>query len=143
MKAKDGILATPTRATRIGIADDVVSLVHGFYQGDGFTRLLPGYKDVVSVGCKILKQKRLLLSNLKELFIEFRNIHSNIKINFSKFCSLQPKWYVLLGSSGSHAVCVCKIHQNAKLVATACQLDCKEMMKAVVCDISDKNCMVY
>ena len=49
----------------------------------------------------------------------------------------------LLVSSGSHAVCVCKIHQNAKLVATACQLDDKEMMKAIVCDISDKNCMVH
>ena len=104
--------------------------------------LLPGSKDVVSVGYKIHQQKRLLLCNLKELFIEFRNIYSYIKISFSKFCSLQPKWCVLLGSSGSHEVCVCKIHQNAKLVATACQLDYKEMMKVIVCDISDKHCMV-
>ena len=50
VKAKDGVLATPTRATRKGIADDVVSLVHGFYQDDEFTRLLPGSKDVVNVG---------------------------------------------------------------------------------------------
>ena len=28
-------------------------------------------------------------------------------------------------------------------MATACQLDYKEMMTAIVCDISDKNCMVY
>ena len=28
-------------------------------------------------------------------------------------------------------------------MATACQLDYKEMMKAIVCDISDKNCMVH
>ena len=104
MKAKDGVLATPTRATRKGIPDDVVSLVHGFYQDGKCTRLLPGSKDVVSVGYKIHQQKRLLLCNLKELFIEFRNIHSNIKISSSKFCSLWPKWCVLLGSSGSHAV---------------------------------------
>ena len=82
MKAKDGVLATPTRATKKGIADDIVSLVHGFYQDDEFTRLLPGSKDVVSVGYKIHQQKRLLLCNLKELFIEFRNIYSNIKISF-------------------------------------------------------------
>ena len=143
MKAKDGVFATPTPAIRKDIADDVVSLVHGFYQDDEFTRLLPGSKDVVSVGYKIHQQKRLLLCNLKELFIEFRNIHSNIKISFSKFCSLQPKWCISFGSSGSHAVCVCKIHQNAKLVATACQMDHKEMMKAIVCDISDKNCMIH
>ena len=138
-----GVFATPTRASRKGIADDVVSLVHGFYQDDKFTRLLPGSKDVVGVGYQIHKQKCLMLCNLKELFIEFRNIHSNIKINFSKFCSLQPKWCVLLGLSGSHAVCVCKIHQNAKLVATACQLDYKEMKKGIVCDICDKNCMIH
>ena len=80
VKAKDGVLATPTRAIRKGIADDVVSLVHGFYQDDEFTRWLPGFKDVVSVGYKIHQQKHLLLCNLKELFVEFRNIHSNIKI---------------------------------------------------------------
>ena len=60
MKAKDGVLAAPTRATRKGIADDV-SLVHSFYQDDEFTRLLPGSKDVVSVGYKIHQQKRLLI----------------------------------------------------------------------------------
>ena len=89
VKAKDGVLAKPTRAIRKGIADDVVTPVHGFYRDDEFTRLLPGYKDIVSVGYNIHQQKRLLLCTLKELFIEFRNIHSNIKISFSKFCSLR------------------------------------------------------
>ena len=51
--------------------------MHGFYQDDEFTRLLPGSKDVVSVGYTIHQQKRLLLSNLKELFIEFRNIQTS------------------------------------------------------------------
>ena len=53
MKAKDGVLAKPTRATRKSNADDAVSLVHDCYQDDEFTRLLPGSKDVVSVGYKI------------------------------------------------------------------------------------------
>ena len=143
VKAKDGVLAIPTRATRKGIANDVVSLVHGFYQDDEFARLLPGFKDVVSVGYKIHQQIKMPFVIQFKRAIKFTNIYSNIKISFSKFCSLQPKWCVLLGLSGSHAVCVCKIHQNAKLVATACQLDYKEMMKAIVCDISDKNCMVH
>ena len=72
------------------MADDVIYLVHDLYQDDEFTRWLPGFKDVVSVGYKIHQQKHLLLCNLKQLFVEFRNIHSNIKIGFSKFCSLQP-----------------------------------------------------
>ena len=65
MRAKDEVLATPTRVTRKGIADDVVSFVHGFYQDDEFTRLLPGSEDVVSVGYKIHQQKRLLFCNFK------------------------------------------------------------------------------
>ena len=49
----------------------------------------------------------------------------------------------LLDLSGSHVVGVGEIPQNAKLVATACQLDYKEMKKAIVCDISDENCIVH
>ena len=89
------------------------------------------------------QQKRLLLCNLKELFVKFKNHHQNIKISFFKFCSLRLKWCVLLGTSGSHTVCVCALHQNVKLLATACQLDYKEMMQIIVCDLNDKICMVH
>ena len=143
LKSEFGVLAKPSRVSKKGFSEDVVSLVHSFYQDDEFSRLMPGAKDFVSVGYKVHEQKRLLLCNLRELYVEFKNLHSNIKISFSKFCSLQPKWCVLMGSSGSHAVCVCAIHQNAKLLSIACQMEYKEMMQIMVCDITNKNCMVH
>ena len=44
------------------------------------------------------------------------------KISFSKFCSLQPKWCVCAGSSGTHSVCVCTIHQNIILLIDTAQI---------------------
>ena len=88
LKSEHGILAKPARASRKGIDEKIVALVHSFYQDDEFSRLLPGSKDFVSIGYKVHQQKRLLLCNLKELFVEFKNHHQNIKISFSKFCSL-------------------------------------------------------
>ena len=98
MKAKAGVLAIPTPATRKGIADDVVSLVHGFCQDDEFTRLLPGSKDVVSVGYKIHQQKRLLLCNLKELFIGvFYSVHLAVmQFVFAKFTKMLNWWLLLV-----------------------------------------------
>ena len=122
---------------------ETASFVRALYEDDEFTRLLPGSKDIVSISYKVHQQKRLILCNLKKLFIEFRNLPPNVKISFSKFWSLRPKWCVLLGSSGSHAVCVCAIHQNAKLLDAACQLDYKEMIQIIVCDASSKTCLVH
>ena len=48
-----------------------------------------------------------------------------------------------MGSSGSHTVCVCSIHQNAKLLASACGMDYKDLMKVLVCDLASKYCMVH
>ena len=36
------------------------------------------------------------------------------KIGFSKFAELYPQHFVLAEASGTHAVCVCTIHQNVK-----------------------------
>ena len=83
VKAEHGILAKPSRASRKGIGKNIVPLALDFYQDDEFSRLLPGSKDVVSVGYKVHQQKRLLLCNLKELFVEFKNLYPDIKISFS------------------------------------------------------------
>ena len=40
------------------------------------------------------------------------------KIGFSKFAELYPQHCVLAEASGTHAVCVCTIHQNVKLMMT-------------------------
>ena len=62
------------------------------------------------------KQKRLVLGNLKELYQAFKNEHPTLHIGFTKFAELRPKHCILAGASGTHAVCVCTIHQNVKLM---------------------------
>ena len=103
---------------RVGILQETIDLVESFYQNDEYSREMPGAKQFVSVGYKIHKQKRLLLCNLSELYAVFKEKYPDLKIGLSKFCSLRPKWCKNIGSSGSHTVCVCTIHQNTIL---ACQ----------------------
>jgi len=61
----------------------------------------------------------------------------------AKFCALRPKWCEFAGASGNHQVCVYSIHQNAQLIAVACGIDYKDMVGTVVCDLSNKSCMVH
>ena len=82
-------------------------------------RCLVRMKDFVSVrqeGKRVHVQKRLVLSNLKEVFCAFKDAFPNQKIGFSKFTELRPPHFVLAGASGTHSVCVCTMHQNIKLM---------------------------
>lgn len=74
-------------------------------------------------GEKLSVQKRLILGNLREIFRNFREVHPEIKIGFSKFASLRPRNCVLAGSAGTHSVCVCTIHQNVKLMLESCKIE--------------------
>ena len=38
------------------------------------------------------EKKRLLLVRLKELYIQFKKRNPQLKIGFTKFCELHPKW---------------------------------------------------
>ena len=49
---------------------------------------------------------------LKELYQSFKGRLPGIKVGFSTFATLTPKWCVLAGSAGTHVVCVCAINQN-------------------------------
>lgn len=89
-------------------------------------------------------QKRLLLSNLRELHEEFRQIYPNNKIGFSKFCSLRPKWCVTVGTSGTHSVYVCTIHQNVKLYMDALNTNetYHDLIAKTLCCPESKNCLL-
>ena len=65
-------------------------------------------------------QKRLVLSNLRDLYEAWKEANSDKKVGFSTFAGLRPIICVLAGATGTHAVCVCKYHQNARLMADAC-----------------------
>ena len=94
-------------------------LVHAFYEDDEYSRQVPTKKDYVSIEKGVHNQKRLILCNLHELFVAFKERNPDVKILFSKFCTLSPEWCVTAGSSGTYLVCVCTTHQNTILLVDA------------------------
>ena len=123
-KAKDlvkkkGILSTPNPKVGQILTTETADHVRSFYECDEVSQMLPGKKDFVSVkqeGKCIHVQKRLVLSNLREVYQLFKEKFPTMSIGFSKFAELRPKHCCLAGASGTHAVCVCTIHQNVKLM---------------------------
>ena len=108
LKKNYGILANPEGKRGKTLQEDIQNKVIEFFQDDEFSRLCPGKKDYVSVkikGERVQMQKRLLLCNLKEMHIAYKE-RNGLEIGFTKFCELRPKWCVTVSSSGSHSVCV-------------------------------------
>ena len=104
LKNVDGILAKPVPKKGKKLPQETLELVLNFYEDDEFSRQMPGKKDCVSIGNNVQKQKRLVLCNLREMYSAFKEKNPNIKLGFSKFCSLRPKWCVIAGSTGTHSV---------------------------------------
>ena len=142
-----GILADPAKAQGKTLSQVTVDAVKEFYEDDEFSRMCPGKKDFVSVKegtGRVHKQKRLLLTNLKEMHIEFKK-RTNLKVGLSKFCELRPKWCVTVDSSGMHSVCVCQTHQNLKLLISALpqRIDMKDVFLKTVCSLESRECMLH
>ena len=107
-----------------------------------------GKKEYLTVkvdGPKEKFQKHLLLLNIREVFLEFKKVNTDVQIGFSKFCELQPKYVVNVNSSGMHKVCVCEYHQNVKLMLLS--LPVKIYYKDAICkavsNIDTRNCMLH
>jgi hypothetical protein len=144
---EQGILPVLGKKKGVGVSEETIQKVQQFFENDANSRMCPGKKDCTKVivnGNKIVKQKCLVLSNLNELYVAFKNAHPECKVGRSKFCELRPKWCVLAGSSGTHSVCVCLYHQNIKLMIGGAKLniDYKELLDLLVCDINNYNCMM-
>ena len=81
-----------------------------------------GKKDFVTIksshGKKEHHQKRLILYNIREAYLQYKSTFLDDKIGLSKFAELRLKWCRTVGQSGSH-VCVCTYHQNVKLILSA------------------------
>ena len=73
---------------------------------------MPGTCDKVSIATNVYKQKRLVLCMLKELYQTFKKRHPGIKVGFSTFATLRPKWCVL---AGSVVVMLCAYAQFTKM----------------------------
>ena len=80
-KAKDlvkekGILTTPNPKLGHPLAPKTADLVCGFYESDDVSRIMPGKKDFASVKQgeqRVHIQKRLVLSNLREVYQLFKD----------------------------------------------------------------------
>ena len=130
------------------LTPDVSKTIKEFYENEKNSRLLHGKKDSISVNTdlgKSHKQKILVLCNLKELYAAFKLKYPQIKVGFSTFASLRPKWCVLEGSSGTHSVCVCQHHEipKLKLCALHSSLELKTMMAIQVCSVYSEECMLH
>ena len=136
-----GILSVPGPKKGNNLPTEVVDLINECYHNDQYTRQMPGKKDFVSVSTNVHMQKRLIICNLKELYLAFKDKHPTVKVGFSTFCSLRPKWCILVGVSGTHSVCVCTIHQNVKLLLAPISASYKDLMKFIICDTDNKQCM--
>ncbi|XP_065679132.1 uncharacterized protein LOC136093883 [Hydra vulgaris] len=111
-------------------------------------KLLDVIKEKVKISLNEEKIQLLTLTPdicLKELYLEFKKFYPEHKVGFSKFCELRPKWCLTIDSGGSHSVCVCSYHQNAKLMCSALSnsnlIYYKDLMKVCVCNIDSQNCM--
>ena len=76
------------------------------------------------------------LCDLQELYTAFKEKHPNINIEFSKFCTLRPKWCVLAGLKMTHSVCVNSALQNVVWLVDAMDwyLTYKDMIKKILCN---------
>lgn len=123
-----GFLGEPDPGRVKKLSLETMELVKKFYHSDQQCRVLLGMKDVVSVRKKIYERKRLILCNLLELYSSFKWEHPNLKI----------------GTSGTHLVCVCTIHQNVILLIhrAGIEEDYKELILHMVCIKATRECML-
>ena len=140
---ENGILTLPSQKKGKSLQTDVEETIRIHYEDDEISRLMPGQKDFVSISRNQHRQKRLLLTNLKELYVSFKLKYPSLKVGFSKLCSLRPKWCVLPGSSGTHSVCVCTYHQNMKSILAPLGISHYELYELIVCNVTNKECMIH
>ena len=124
LRDTQGILAVPRIYRRQRISQETLTAVRSLYEGDEYSRVLPGQKDYIKVDGERM-QKRLILFKIEELYKIFKQKYPELKIGLSKFFELRPKWCILVGSKGSHSVCTCLKHENAKLLASETDFDYK------------------
>lgn len=118
MRKNSGFASLPDSKKGKNLDNSTLDRVKNFYLSDDVSRVMPGIKDYVTVlenGKKIQKQKRLLLFNIHDLYKKFKETYPDEKIGQTKFQTLRPRECISAGKSGTHNVCVCKIHQNVKL----------------------------
>ena len=148
-----GILSSPNPKPGKTLSPTIEDHVVAVYLSDDVSRVMPGRKDCVSFmtaeGKRESCQKRLLLCSLKEAYEHLKSLHPSDKVGFSTFASLRLKECVLAGSSGTHSVCVCTLHQNTKLMFLGSKLPAlsqktithyRHCLAAIMCNPPSSDC---
>ena len=139
-----GIFSEPPPRKGKTFSQDIAEKIVQFFCDDRYSRMLPWQKDTVSVSKNVYQQKRLLLCTVRELHVEFKKQNPQDKVSISKFTTLRPKWCVSAGSSQTHSVCVCTIHQNVKLLLDSAhfQESYRELIKILLCSDERRDCLL-
>lgn len=138
---------------RHSLSDEIKEKIISFYLDDDISRIMPGSQNYITIGEKNDRQqiqKRLLLSTLRESYLQFRKRFPGQKIGFDKFSELRPKQCILLGIGNQQNVCVCTLHQNMKLMFEQSQLKkvnvngkiliaYKDLINCVICDSNEER----
>lgn len=149
--AENGILTRPHNKNGRQLSDEIKTLVNNFYVRDDVSRIMPGFKDVISVkqnnGKRMHFQKRLLLGDLKDLYQQFIKENETTKISISVFTKLRPTYCILAGANGTHNVCVCTQHENVNLMLSKIPKniespynDYQACINSIVCQSPSENC---
>lgn len=146
---EDGILSKGSNKVGNRISKEVEARVQTFYYDDDISRVSANKKDCLSIpseeGKRVYKSKRLILHNLKDVYLAFKEKHPSDKIGLTKFCELRPKECVTVNNRGMHNVCVCIYHQNVKLMMHAVNLKESyiDLLQKLVCNIENEECMLH
>jgi hypothetical protein len=148
-----GIMTKPTlKLSKKKLPDSVVKLVKDFYYDEDCTRECAGKKECRTVyedGNKVVKQQRLMINNINEAYVLFKERYLIVKVGISKFAELRPKEVVLtMDRGGVHFVCVCEKHQNFKLMFDPLKklnvftpaMSYKEFIQSVLCGVPTEKC---
>ncbi|KAE8741809.1 hypothetical protein FOCC_FOCC012671 [Frankliniella occidentalis] len=137
----------------------VIKIVGDFQVSTRFARNVQemvkkqGMFPTIPVAPGVRVQKRLILCNLKEAHLYFKERNPDMEISFPKFAQLRRKCCVLAGSPGTHIVCVCQQHENVKLMTDAIKLRLyeesggehlktyKECPKLIRCETPNEECV--
>lgn len=131
---EENLACTSSRPARTQDA----SVINFFYRPD-IVYTCPGMKDVITVwkdGKKEKLQKHYMTMFLHEAFCVFKEENEEVKVGFSKFCSLRPKNVLLLKETPAEQ-CKCRLHENFILKLKALKYTYNnDYWKNLLCDDS-------
>ena len=145
LRLQKGIISKPKQQRRVGNSEEIKQTVLAFFESKEISRLLPGKKGSVSIQLpdktKMKKQKKLILSNISQICAQFKKDNHDMKIGFSTFALLCPKWCIPVGAAGTH-VCLdfspkCKTHAGSNEFVPQLQTNNRD-----ICDVDNYECMI-